>query len=358
MEGRLKREIKEKRKFCKKKLILAAMLLLTACGTAGERTEQNFEETPGREEEITEMSTEIESAGAQSIWITYWGQDGAEEILAEAEEKFSKICLFGALFDEEGKPYIHQNTLELTERLQKEDSFELYLTFVNDWVLAEGSSLKDTELLYQLFSTESGAAAHAEAILDMTEEAGFDGIEIDYERIRSDMELWSCFRNFLEILIDGAEERGLSLRVLLEPGIPLEELFLPEGPEYVVMCYNLHGNGTGPGPKADEEFLISLADKFSTLPNVGYALANGGFFWDQEGNVESITTLEAASLAAANEVSPVRDEASGALYYTFQRDGETGTVWYADGETLKRWSEILRGRAGQETAVSIWRMNG
>lgn len=353
----MKIKIKEERKFCKRKLILAAMFLLTACGAAEGQTEQNFDE-PGYKKEIAEISAEIEATGAQSIWVTYWGQDGAEEILTGIEGKISEICLFGALFDEEGKPYIHQNTLELTERLRKEDTSELYLTFVNDWVLAEKSLLKDTELLYQLISTESGAASHAETILDMTEEAGCDGIEIDYERIRKDMELWSYFQYFLEILSDGAEERGLSLRVLLEPGIPVEEISLPEGPEYVVMCYNLHGNGTEPGPKADEAFLISLVDKFSTLPNVGYALANGGFLWDQEGNVESITTLEAASLAAANEVSPVRDEASGALYYTFQRDGGMSTVWYADGETLRRWSGILREQAGQETPVSIWRMNG
>ena len=31
-----------------------------------------------------------------------------------------------------------------------------------------------------------------------------------------------------------------------------------EGASYVVMCYNLYGNGTEPGPKADLENIIIL----------------------------------------------------------------------------------------------------
>ncbi len=39
------------------------------------------------------------------------------------------------------------------------------------------------------------------------------------------------------------------------------------------MCYNLYGNGTEPGPKADWDFLREIHEKFRDLSNVSYAFS-------------------------------------------------------------------------------------
>lgn len=103
---------------------------------------------------------------------------------------------------------------------------------------------------------------HIEEIIDMVLDNGYKGIEIDYEGMKENLELWSLFVDFLENLQIEADKENLKLRVLLEPNFPLDSIILPEGPEYTIMCYNLHGTGTKPGPKADKNFILNMVEKW------------------------------------------------------------------------------------------------
>lgn len=294
-----------------------------------------------------------------ATWIAYWDQDDVDEEIPHLKSQHASICLFGALFDDEGRPYIHEETLNLSDSLLKTEECDFYLTFVNDWMKEDGSSLKDTDLLYSLLGTPERARNHARDVLEMTSQLGCSGIEIDYERIRDDLELWEHFQNFLEILIADANELGISVRVLLEPSTPIEQLDLPDGAEYVVMCYNLYGQGTEPGPKADEAFLCEMVSTFQVLPDVSFALANGGYIWNnQTGDAEQISTDEAEIRAMEEGAIPKRDPENGCLSYSYDTDDESYTVYYGDDETMERWQEILEDAAGTDVPISIWRIGG
>lgn len=107
------------------------------------------------------------------------------------------------------------------------------------------------------------------------------------------------------------------------------------------MCYNLYGNGTEPGPKADWDFLREIHEKFRNLPNVSYAFSNGGFDWEEDSQQPSqLRTGDANALAEKYEAEPVRDKNSGALYFSYTEKNKTHTVWYADEPTLKTWAEV------------------
>ena len=132
----------------------------------------------------------------------------------------------------------------------------------------------------------------------------------------------------------------------------------PQGAAYVVMCYNLHGIGTEPGPKADLAFLRDLYKRFEGLPSLSFALANGGFDWEEaSGNAVSLTEGQAAALAEAHHVLPRRDAASGALSFPYTEGSTRHRVWYADSETLARWAAELDTCAGKTVPISIWRIN-
>ena len=353
-----------------KKLIvfLLSILLLTSCGTETPDEETSmryikepFSETEEKHESSTEKRQESEDEKDLGVWITYWDLDTAYEELDMCREDLDTLCLFAAYFDKDNRPFIPEGTLGTVEKLKQEGRFndtENYLTFVNDKLLPQGSSLKDTDLLYDLLEGEKKARSHAKTIVDMTVSAGFDGIEIDYEAIKKDYELWEHFNGFIDILVPMATEKGLKVRVLFEPSSPFEQYEWPSDVEYVMMCYNLYGYGTGPGPKADRQFLNEMVDKMEKLPGkVNFALATGGFDFSSNGDIAQISTKEAKDILSTYEIEEKTDE--GSLDHVFSYTDQEGIdheVWYADRDTIEAWVKIIRERGHER--FTIWRLGG
>lgn len=340
-------------------ILVILFLSLAACShrETGDTAGKDIEEWPiGEEDHMDE-----ETIG-YSIWTTYWDTENLTGELEVIKDRIDNICYFAAYFNKDRQPFIPKETMESFEKVKKlygSMKHKSYLTFVNDLILEDNtSSLKDVDLLYVLFETDRSMDNHIRDILRMTMEEGFDGIEIDYEAIRQDMVLWQLFIEFVEKLYEAAAEKDILVRVLLEPNAPLDEIELPEGPEYVMMCYNLHGQGTRPGPKANRRFLESLVRKTRTLPGkVNFALATGGFDFDGNGTVKSITEKQAVELLALFEKSPEREEESQALFFDYiDNGGIEHRVWYADSKTINYWIDILQ-QAGNHD-ISLWRLGG
>ena len=90
---------------------------------------------------------------------------------------------------------------------------------------------------------------------------------------------------------------AIRLRVVLPWDAP-KYAALPAGPEYTVMCYNLFGYHSGPGPKADVPFLTETCALYQNQPyTTRMAFANGGFAWRDSG-ISALTQTEAEALAA------------------------------------------------------------
>lgn len=346
--------------FFKKAAALALGLLLLA-GCAGQKndpavTVEDTEMELDAEQEVAALSPEAEDL---TVWSAYWDCAEDASVLRSTVDSYSAVSLFAAYF-QDGEVTIPENTSQMLNKLRRRDTTQdktVYLSVVNDVKTGDASSLKDTDILWQELGTPEAAEAHAETLVNLAADNGFDGIEIDYEKIRKDLDLWQAFLQFEDVLLQKAEAKGLKVRVLLEPSTPVDQLTFPDGAEYVVMCYNLYGGGTEPGPKADAAFLRQMQEKFSTLPNISYALANGGYDWEA-GSTKAAQKrrAEAEALAKANNAEPQRDPDSGALYFTYQDGGTTHTLWYADSETLAFWAKTLAEAAGHKVRISLWRL--
>ncbi len=303
---------------------------------------------------------EMEDASL-AAWAAYWDLGTAKEELNVIADKMDTICHFAAYFDSAHVPFIPEATTEYHKwQIENETTknMETYLTFVNDIKLEEGSSLKDTQLLYELFDTTESTKSHTAQILNMTVQGGYDGIEIDYEAIRKDIHLWNLFIDFIEELIVQADTLGVKVRVLLEPNVPIDELTFPEGPEYVMMCYNLYGYGTEPGPKANVDFLYEMIDIMEQLPGrINFALATGGFDFAKDASVAQVTMSQAQRLQEDAVSEICRDEDSNAVYFDYEDStGMKHQVWYADEKTLEFWMNVIRAEGHER--FTIWRLGG
>ncbi|MCV9884509.1 glycosyl hydrolase family 18 protein [Metabacillus halosaccharovorans] len=329
-------------------LLLISLLLLTSCSSTSEETEYVKVE---QVEDVRDIH--------KSLWLVDWAYEKSIEETSESIEHIDNILLFTTYFTESGEFHQTEESINLIDQVLQEKDFkekDIYLTIINDQFMNDGTVVhKNPELLKNLLSTETSRREHIEKILTYVKGYSIDGIEIDYEKIPLD--LTDEFLLFAKDLDKALEEASLSLRILLEPSFPVDHYPLPESLNYVVMAYNLYGPHSGPGPKANYEFLDNLVEKFPNYSgNIGIALSTGGFSW-QEGTVKSLTNQQIQDLIDQYNPQQSRDEKSGVMFFEYIESGENVEVWYADSTTLTLWSEYLLEN-GEYTDFTFWRSGG
>ena len=185
----------------------------------------------------------------------------------------------------------------------------------------------------------------AKKMVELAVAEGFDGVEVDFEALGNEDEIWYSYVDFVTCLYQMTQERALDLRIVLEPSFRLKGFCWPDGPEYVVMCYNLHGKTTEAGDRANKEFLLELVDKMEQMPGEpNFALATGGYDFKADGTVVGVTAKEAEELFMKTPgEAPMRDENSGQLYFGYIDDEDLiHYVWYSDIDTIKYWMDVIK----------------
>lgn len=294
-----------------------------------------------------------------SAWLAYWDLDAGEKDLASIDN-LTQVSYFAAYFDKDDHLFIPQELSDKKRELNKKKrKYESYLTFVNDKVNPDGSmAMKDTEVLRRLFADDTSMDKHIDEVVEMTLNGGYDGIEIDYEKMWKDETIGQSFVRFTDKLYAKAQKNKLKLRVILEPRTPFSTAGFFKGPEYVVMLYNLYGLHSNPGPKANKEFIKKILTKMEALPGEkSVAISTGGCKWGDNGTKSFLTEAEARALLASYGDEIKRDEDSQCVIFDYKdKAGVSYQVWYADVKTLNYW--IASAKEQGVNNISLWRLGG
>ncbi|MDW8800482.1 glycosyl hydrolase family 18 protein [Clostridium sp. A1-XYC3] len=329
-------------------LVVLALLLTPVMYITANSRESNLERS-----EKKSFGEDIKNLSA---WVVYWDLNSDKEIKA-LDKRLKNISYFAANFDSNNKLAMPEDLTNYYNKT-KNDKYNKYITIVNDKVKIDGSySLKDTSLLKALLDTPDSRSSHIEGIINLAVKHGFDGIEIDYEQIKKDMGLWNNYISFINELYEKAQNRGLKVRVVLEPNTPFDKLTFTEGPTYVLMCYNLHGGFNEPGEKANAEFIENSIESMSKVPGKKeFAIATGGFNWAANGKTTSVTEAQAVSLLKQYKATAQRHKESQSLFFTYTDENNMKhEVWYGDKVTLDSWMKVITEKGYD---VSIWRLGG
>ena len=335
-------------------LVSALLLSLTSCVPHA------------KEEPSGETVTAVESSDnpeRYSGWVPYWDYTDSLLEIPMYGDSLTDVIAFAVIFRGEDNALLFLDAMtETVTRLRSaySDKKTIYLSVTNDVQFEDGTILqKDTDVLRRIFATDKTMDAHIDELLSAVENYGTDGLEIDYEAIRKDRELWSLFVTFIERLYARTQHAGLPLRVAIGSS-DVHYAEFPTGPEYVVMCYNLFGMHSKAGPKADALFLRkTFADNRSLPGKVSMAFANGGFDWGSDGKCTSVTQEKALALMNLHSVDQGqlrRDSTSRSLTFSYNTDGVAHEVWFADQETLTYWISLAR-ESGYDS-FAIWRFGG
>ncbi len=291
-----------------------------------------------------------------SAWIVYWDLDVDEEMKI-LDKKLSSLSYFAANFNEENQLVIPDKLIEYYNE-SKSYNFKKYITIVNDVVYDNGkSTLKDKDILSKVLSDEVSRTNHVDEIIELAKRYDFDGIEIDYEQIKDDLDLWYNFMLFINELYESANSNGLDIRIILEPNVPFDKVDFVKGPTYVMMCYNLHGPFSEPGVKSNKKFIEDLIEKMEKIDsNKEFAIATGGFDWGKDGKTNSVSELEAKKILSEYNVEVQRDSDSKYLYFYYtDKKNVKHEVWYADKITLEYLFNVVI-ESGYD--FSLWRLGG
>ncbi len=293
----------------------------------------------------------------QYAWIVYWdAEDGIRE-LNKIKNDLAGISVFAIGFDERGKFVYPPNWLEINSALNKIGASKKYLTIVNDVFSTNGKTFsKDQDVLKLFFQDESSSLHHAENIVEEVKRNKYDGLEIDYEGLWADEELIKKYQKFLKQLSAKCVQANLPLRIVLEPSAPFGRLDWPQGPEYVVMLYNLYGShSTQEGPKATSFFIVKTIFAMRNLPsNKGVAFSTGGCTWVKGSKGNFVNGKEIMGLSKYKKEEPVRDMFSHAMHFSYEKSGRKGSCWYADDETLRYWANLSQTMGIKK--IFIWRL--
>jgi hypothetical protein len=291
---------------------------------------------------------------SQAAWSVYW--DWANGIDEAQDDKYQDVIVFAADFDS-------KSNIVLPKKFNPDDfkdlsNRKLFISFVNDiQTQSSGTIQKDIVFLNKLLETPESRRQHISDVIKICRDNGFDGIEIDYENIWKEKALVENFVSFVKELHKETQMNLLDLRVVLDVRALKYAKIFPDDVEYVVMFYNLYGLHSGPGPKADKEFILNTLEKMQNLkgtPNI--AFANGGFDWCEGSKTRSLTSKQARLLAKRMKVEPKRDFASNALYFTYMQNDKKHTVWYGDETTIEYWCDIAKQYGYKR--FSLWRLGG
>lgn len=338
-----------------RKMMLVALLLMLLF-TAGAFFYMFKNETFNRFG-LTEKNAEPELF----TWIVDWEWEFGIIDLQQLASGLHGLQLFAGYFDENDQLYFTPEMMEALPKIIGTEAAQnlnyIGLTLVNDRMKQDGEAIqKDASLITRIVATEKSRSKHITEVINVVEQYNINGVEIDYERVKDSD--WEGLTLLFQELYDQLKQRGKSLRIVLEPQAPVETLSLPEGPVYVMMAYNLYGTHSGPGPKADDELIYTLAEKMHAVPGqVAIALSAGGFDWSESGDIVAITEQQAKELSERSLHPPQRDQSSGSITFEYQDVmGIEHTVWYADAQTLSRWINVAN-EAGI-AKIALWRLGG
>ena len=295
---------------------------------------------------------------SRSVWAVDWDEDSAKAYLDAHQDDISEVSVFAATFNSAGQVSEPDALTALMKDLKAAyPDKKYYLSVTNDIIENGWAEAKNSDILYTLLEDENSARAHAQQLAALAGDQGFDGVEIDYESIYGDTTLWNLVIRFEDMLAEEAGNRGLGVRVVLEPSIPADQLNFSDKVEHVVMCYDAHGIGTGAGPRADFEFLGGIVSNFSQVPNLSYAIANGGYDWNLgSGYTEPCSDRDVAKTMETYGGESARDESNGALLYSYTDEaGSAHQLWYGDEETLRIWQTQIENQVGHPVSVCVWR---
>lgn len=319
-------------------------------------------------------------AAQRLAWIPYWDQQRASASFMANADMFSHVSLFWYYLDEEGeiRKYRRAREDQALLRFARTSGVKTLALIAND-----GDSTTenwDRHRVARVIRDPERRQAHIEDLVELANELGFDGINIDYEAL--DRQDRDDFTRFINELAQALHVRGKILAVAIHPKTALADPKEDNGShaqdlpalaqaadQMHFMTYGQHGAGTGPGPIATTRWVDDVlsfaidkrrvpADKlFVGVPLYAEAWRErtcwSGSCFSSDDDLVFADVIRRQALATAPR--SIHAGADGA-FLSYEQGGSRHVLWYEDAASVLAKFDMAARRGVCNAA--FWRLGG
>lgn len=304
--------------------------------------------------------------------IPYWEQEKAVEVFKKNVDAYNSISLFW---------YYVNSDLEVAPygAAREDESIISYAHEHNIKVLALITNLPDSEdstwssdRVRELIETKSARTKHIDELVKLMDEKNFDGINIDYEELDTDLK--GEFSLFIKELSQTLHERGKLVGVALHPKsgerIPIEDngsraqdwqVLGQYADQLYIMAYGEHWNTSAAGPPASipwDTKIIDYAKKLNMpLNKIFFGIPLYGVRWEvnkKDGKGYVYTEIE--QLEQKYNVQPQWNTNSQSPYLRYTEDGTNYELWFENARSVQAKIDLVKknGLGG----ITFWHIGG
>lgn len=309
-------------------------------------------------------------------WIPYWDQANAWQSFKKNVSKIDYVSVFWYRIDENGNLGSYKGAVEdksIIEFAHKNGVLALALVAnLNE----TGDGTWDFQRVDKVISTKQARSKHIKDLIDLVEKNNFDGIDIDYESLKTSQK--EDFAQFIKELSKELHLRNKLLGVAIHPKTsednPLEDngsqaqdlrKIARYADQLYFMTYLEHGAFSEPGPIGSLSWMEQVIGYGLTqvprqkaylgigLMGAEWTKENGGAFTALD---SEMAFLDVLSIARENNLTPIWDDKSKTPYLEFQTDGTENIIWFENAESIKL--RINLAKKLKVGGVAFWRLGG
>ena len=219
-----------------------------------------------------------------------------------------------------------------------------------------------------IMATSQSRQRHIAALVKLTIDKGFDGIDLDWEDLAAADR--APFSRFVEELAAALHGRHRFLSVAVYPKTSEPGTWGPQkaadyarlgaaADELKIMTYSYSGGWSAPGPQAPTGWLdkvLTFAERQVPAAKIAMGVPLFGFDW-HGGHAYAIDAAYAATAAARYKATVTRDAASGEAVLRYSDSaGVLHVLYFQDQRAVAAKLALLRRRHPHLGGVAFWVM--
>lgn len=304
-------------------------------------------------------------------WIPYWDHDAAVATFKRHTDLFDTVVVFWYALRNDGSvgpyPYAHVDSSLIV--YAHEHGVRVLALIANLPTEDEGGDW-DAKRVERAIATKAARRQHVADIMALLRQHSFDGVNIDYEALRSDQR--RNFSRFIKELSKALHTEGKLLGVSLHPKLQEDDSAYANGSQaqdwrtlarsvdhLYVMTYEEHWETSDPGPIASVPWMESiLAYAASQIPpeKLFAGLPLYGYDWGGGERARGLTHEAVLTLQSTYKPEVMWNEDVQSWHFAYEADGVTHTVWFEDGRSVQAKLDLLE-RLGVAN-IALWRLGG